>query len=50
MTTGIQVRIGNENNILEMEDCSLITATYSIGEDRTAQLLLLGPNANGYNV
>ena len=36
---GIHVRIGTENNNIVMEDCSLITATYAIGESRLGQLL-----------
>ena len=32
---GIQIRIGSENNHFAMEDCSVITATYSVGEEQT---------------
>ena len=30
---GIHVKIGRENNNTAMEDCSLITATYSVGDE-----------------
>ena len=39
--TGIQIRIGSENNHLAMENCSVITATYSIGEEQMDPLQLL---------
>ncbi len=32
--TGIQIRIGSENNHLAMENCSVITASFSVGEER----------------
>ena len=33
-STGITVKIGRENQNSAIEDCSLITATYSVGADQ----------------
>jgi heat-inducible transcriptional repressor len=40
---GIHVKIGKENQLSEMEDCSVITATYSIGQEPVGTIALLGP-------
>jgi heat-inducible transcriptional repressor len=40
---GIHVKIGKENQLSEMEDCSVITATYSIGQESVGTIALLGP-------
>jgi heat-inducible transcriptional repressor len=40
---GIHVKIGKENHLSEMEDCSVITATYSIGQEPVGTIALLGP-------
>ena len=39
---GIQVKIGRENTSAAMEDCSLISATYSIGEEQLGTIAILG--------
>lgn len=44
----IEIRIGSENNQLEIEDCSVITATYSIGEDQQGSIAIIGPTRMDY--
>jgi len=44
----IQIRIGSENNNLAMEDCSVITATYSIGEEQSGSIAIIGPTRMDY--
>ena len=46
---GIQVSIGHENKIDAMQDCSLITATYSLGERQVGTIALLGPTRMEYS-
>lgn len=47
--TGIHVRIGRENQIDAMEDCSLITATYSVGAENVGAIAILGPTRMEYS-
>ena len=44
----IIVKIGNENNIEELKDCSVVTATYSIGEYVIGSLGVVGPKRMDY--
>lgn len=46
---GIHVKIGSENKIPVMDDCSLITATYSIGEEQVGTIGILGPKRMHYS-
>lgn len=46
---GIHVTIGKENKNMAMEDCSLITATYSIGEEPVGTIAILGPTRMEYS-
>jgi len=46
---GISVKIGSENNISAMEDCSLITATYSAGDEKLGTIAILGPTRMEYS-
>ena len=46
--TGIHVRIGSENNHNAMEDCSVITATYSAGDNMTGSIAIIGPKRMDY--
>lgn len=46
---GITVKIGRENENSALEDCSLITATYSVGEDQVGTLAILGPTRMQYS-
>lgn len=45
---GIQIRIGSENNLLAVEDCSIITATYSVAEDQVGSIAIIGPKRMDY--
>jgi len=47
--TGIHIRIGRENNNSAMEDCSLITATYSVGKEQLGSIAILGPTRMEYS-
>lgn len=47
--SGIHVKIGKENNHSMMEDCSLITATYSIGDEDVGTIGILGPTRMEYS-
>lgn len=46
--TGIAVRIGSENNHNAMEDLSVITATYSAGDDLSGSIAIVGPTRMDY--
>lgn len=46
---GIQVRIGQENPFDAMQNCSLITASYQLGNDQIGTIALLGPTRMEYN-
>ncbi|WLD92138.1 heat-inducible transcriptional repressor HrcA [Alkalihalobacillus sp. AL-G] len=46
--TGIKVKIGAENLLQEMKNCSLITASYSIGGQHMGTLAILGPTRMEY--
>lgn len=45
---GIQIRIGSENNLLAVEDCSIITATYSMPENQVGSIAIIGPKRMDY--
>ncbi|MGP4080425.1 heat-inducible transcriptional repressor HrcA [Pseudalkalibacillus sp. R45] len=47
-TDKINVKIGAENTIQEMKNCSLITASYSIGGQHMGTLAILGPTRMEY--
>ena len=47
--SGIHMKIGRENNISAMEDCSFITASYSIGEEQLGSIAVLGPTRMEYS-
>ncbi len=46
--SGIHIRIGSENKQLEMENCSVITTTYSIGEEQQGAIAIIGPTRMDY--
>jgi heat-inducible transcriptional repressor len=48
-SAGINVKIGSENKNLAMENCSLITATYSIGREKLGTIAILGPTRMEYS-
>jgi heat-inducible transcriptional repressor len=47
--SGISVKIGTENEISALENCSLITATYSIGDKQLGTIAVLGPKRMEYS-
>lgn len=47
--TGINVKIGRENGYLAMVDCSLISATYSVGTEKIGTIAILGPTRMEYS-
>ncbi|HZH61382.1 MAG TPA: heat-inducible transcriptional repressor HrcA [Metabacillus sp.] len=46
---GITIKIGKENDNSAMENCSLITATYSLGENQLGTIAVLGPTRMEYS-
>lgn len=46
---GIHISIGQENKITEMQDCSLITATYTLKGQQLGTIALLGPKRMEYS-
>ncbi|WP_407269611.1 heat-inducible transcriptional repressor HrcA [Radiobacillus sp. PE A8.2] len=46
---GIHVSIGQENKLDAMHDCSIITATYSLGTRQMGTIALLGPTRMEYS-
>lgn len=47
--TGIQVYIGNETPIHTMKDCSIVTATYELGEGMRGTIGIIGPKRMDYD-
>lgn len=47
--SGIHVKIGKENDNSAMENCSLITATYSVGAEQLGTIAILGPTRMEYS-
>ena len=46
--TGIQVYIGNESPVKTMKDCSVVTATYDLGEGMQGTIGIIGPKRMHY--
>lgn len=46
--TGIQVYIGNESPVQTMRDCSVVTATYELGEGVKGTIGIIGPKRMDY--
>ena len=46
--TGIQVYIGNESPLQTMKDCSVVTATYELGEGVKGTIGIIGPKRMDY--
>ena len=46
--TGIQVYIGEEAPIQSMKDCSVVTATYDLGEGMRGSIAVVGPKRMDY--
>jgi heat-inducible transcriptional repressor len=47
-TDGIQIKIGHENEVNEAKDCSVITATYTIGGEHMGTVAVIGPTRMMY--
>ncbi len=47
-STGIQVYIGNETPVQTMRDCSVVTATYELGEGMKGTIGIIGPKRMDY--
>lgn len=48
-STGIQVYIGQESPIQSMQDCSVVTATYELGEGMYGRIGVIGPKRMDYD-
>ena len=46
---GISIQIGTENNVDEIKDCSLVTATYSLGDKVIGTIGIIGPTRMEYS-
>ncbi|MCR5399468.1 MAG: heat-inducible transcriptional repressor HrcA [Lachnospiraceae bacterium] len=47
--TGIQVYIGDESPVESMKDCSIVTATYDLGEGMKGTIGIIGPKRMDYD-
>ncbi len=45
----IHIMIGSENNVQGMQDCSVITATYKMGDDTRGTIGIVGPTRMDYS-
>lgn len=45
----VTIRIGPENGLPELSDCSVLTATYQAGDDSVGRLGIIGPTRMNYN-
>ena len=45
----ISIRIGPENQVPELNECSIVTATYRVGDHSTGTLGIIGPTRMNYN-
>lgn len=45
---GIQIYIGDENGVQSMKDCSVVTATYELGEGMRGTIGIIGPKRMDY--
>lgn len=48
-STGIQVYIGNESPVQSMKDCSVVTATYDLGDGMRGTVGIIGPKRMDYD-
>ena len=45
----VTIRIGPENGLPELSDCSVLTATYQAGDDSVGRLGIIGPTRMNYS-
>lgn len=48
-TTGVSIKIGNENEVPEVQDCSIIVAAYKLNGETIGKVALLGPKRMDYS-
>ncbi|MDE7112927.1 MAG: HrcA family transcriptional regulator, partial [Acetatifactor sp.] len=48
-SSGIQVYIGDETPVKSMRDCSVVTATYELGEGMRGTIGIVGPKRMDYD-
>lgn len=48
-TRGLSVRIGQENNLTAMNDCSIVSVPYQIGDQEGGMIAVIGPTRMEYN-
>ena len=46
---GIQVYIGEESPVSSMKDCSVVTATYDLGDGMKGSIAIIGPKRMDYD-
>ena len=46
--TGIQVYIGSETGVSDMKDCSMVTASYELGDGLSSTIGIIGPKRMDY--
>ncbi|WP_141604286.1 heat-inducible transcriptional repressor HrcA [Terrilactibacillus laevilacticus] len=46
--SGIQIKIGKENKLVAIEDCSVITTTYSVDSEHVGTVAVIGPKRMAY--
>ena len=45
----VTIRIGPENGVPELSDCSIVTARYRVGDNSSGTLGIIGPTRMNYN-
>ena len=45
----VSIRIGPENQVPALNDCSIVTASYRLGDRSTGTLGIIGPTRMNYN-
>lgn len=48
-TRGLSVKIGQENNLHVMNDCSIVSVPYQIGDEQAGMIAVIGPTRMEYN-
>lgn len=47
--TGIEAKIGKENDFEILQDCSLVTINYSLGNKKAGKIGVIGPKRMNYS-
>ena len=48
--TGLKIRIGTENTIEQLHDCSIVTANYRYNDSSVGSISVVGPMRMNYNM